>query len=177
MLIVDLNGQHLAKAQRDEVDSYCKNVLGLSTLYEDWRQARIDLVRLKNDHMRFVKDNTSMGSQWKIIRRQITLRISQLIDDPEVINHVSNGLYKFANPDDGALPPQLYCAVLSSIAKAIILQAEIEVTANKRSAIALAQVAHNLLSSLPYFTDILCAKLNQRVGGWKSCQGEITARD
>ncbi|TFK66010.1 hypothetical protein BDN72DRAFT_800509 [Pluteus cervinus] len=151
------------RAQKDKAAEDRKNV-GLSSAYEDWRQARIDLIRLKMDPMKFVKDN--MRSQWGAIRRQITSRISQLTNDPIVINRVSNEIYQLAKPNSGALPSQLYSAVLSSLAKAIILQAETEVTAEKRSAIPLAQTAYNLLSSLPQFTEIMYAKLTQRVGGW-----------
>ena len=54
------------------------------------------------------------------------------------------------------------------MAKAILLQAETEVTAEKRSAIPLAQVAAGLLATVPFFEDIFYAKLCQRAGGWPS---------
>lgn len=63
-------------------------------------------------------------------------------------------------------PKPIYFALLSSLAKAILLQAETEVTAEKRSAIPLAQVTANLLGTLDRFADIFWAKLCQRAGGW-----------
>lgn len=60
----------------------------------------------------------------------------------------------------------MYFALLSSLAKAILLQAETEVTAEKRSAAPLAQVAVNLLGELDGFAEAFWAKLCQRVGGW-----------
>lgn len=63
-------------------------------------------------------------------------------------------------------PKPIYFALLSSLAKGILLQAETEVTAEKRSAIPLAQVTINLLAVLERFYDILWAKLCQRAGGW-----------
>lgn len=60
----------------------------------------------------------------------------------------------------------MYIALLSSLSKAILLQAETEVTAEKKSAIPLAQVTTNLLMALPGFADIFWAKLCQRAGGW-----------
>ena len=60
----------------------------------------------------------------------------------------------------------MYHALLSSLSKAILLQAETEVTAEKRSAGPLAEVTANLLHRLPTFSDILFAKLVQRAGGW-----------
>lgn len=46
------------------------------------------------------------------------------------------------------------------------MQAETEVTAEKRSAIPLAQVTANLLAALDRFPDVFWAKLCQRAGGW-----------
>jgi nucleoporin GLE1 len=60
----------------------------------------------------------------------------------------------------------VYFALLASLAKAILLQAETEVTAEKRSALPLAQVTANLLGALNKFPDILWAKLVGRAGGW-----------
>lgn len=55
---------------------------------------------------------------------------------------------------------------MSSLSKAILLQAETEVVAEKRSAQPLAQVAFNLLETLEGFSEVFFAKLVQRVGGW-----------
>lgn len=57
-------------------------------------------------------------------------------------------------------------AVLSSLSKAILLQAEVEVTAEKRSAIPLARVASFFVQSLDRFPQIFYVKLVQRTGGW-----------
>jgi nucleoporin GLE1 len=65
-----------------------------------------------------------------------------------------------------ALPPDVYHASLSSLAKAILLQAETEVTAEKRSAKPLAQLALNSMNVLVGFSAVLWAKLCQRTGGW-----------
>lgn len=60
----------------------------------------------------------------------------------------------------------LYTGLLSSLGKTILLQAETEVTAEKKAAIPLAQVAFTLLDRLETFPDIFFAKLVQRCGGW-----------
>ena len=46
------------------------------------------------------------------------------------------------------------------------MQAETEVTAEKKSAIPLARLTVNLLMALDVFADIFWAKLCQRAGGW-----------
>jgi nucleoporin GLE1 len=55
---------------------------------------------------------------------------------------------------------------LSSLAKAILLQAETEVTAEKRSARPLAQLALNAMNVLDGFSSVFWARLCQRTGGW-----------
>jgi len=57
-------------------------------------------------------------------------------------------------------------AVLSSLSKAILLQAEVEVTAEKRSAVPLARVASFFVQHLERFPQIFYVKLIQRTGGW-----------
>jgi nucleoporin GLE1 len=127
-----------------------------------------------------------MKSEWAKRRRQITPKIGQLTDSREQINDIvglfrnpliernsiiiiipsqSNQLLQIIRLPQG-YPPQIYNALLSSLAKAILLQAETEVTAEKKSAIPLAQVAFNMLDQLEGFEDVFWAKLVQRVGGW-----------
>lgn len=57
-------------------------------------------------------------------------------------------------------------AVLHSLSKAILLQAEVEVTAEKRSATPLARVTSFFVLKLERFPQIFYAKLVQRTGGW-----------
>jgi nucleoporin GLE1 len=60
----------------------------------------------------------------------------------------------------------LYTGLLSSLGKILLKQAETEVTAEKKAAVPLAQVAFTLLDRLETFPDIFFAKLVQRCGGW-----------
>ena len=60
----------------------------------------------------------------------------------------------------------LYMAVIYSLSKAILLQAEVEVTAEKRSAAPLARVASFFVQTLDRFPQIFYMKLVQRTGGW-----------
>jgi len=60
----------------------------------------------------------------------------------------------------------LYMVVLYSLSKAILLQAEVEVTAEKRSAIPLAHVTSFFVQNLERFPQIFFMKLVQRTGGW-----------
>ena len=66
-------------------------------------------------------------------------------------------------------PQPLYLAALSSLSKSILLQAETEVAANKKSAHPLAFVTCTLLhhpSLSDAFPEVFFAKMVQRTGGW-----------
>ena len=60
----------------------------------------------------------------------------------------------------------LYGALLSGLAKAILLQAETEVSASSKTAVPLARVTALLLDALPNFHEAFWARMIQRVGGW-----------
>jgi nucleoporin GLE1 len=77
----------------------------------------------------------------------------------------SQQICEIVNPST-APSRDVYVALLSALAKAILLQAETEVTAEKRAAVPLARVTVNLLQALDGFADVLWAKLCQRTGGW-----------
>lgn len=124
--------------------------------------------------------------RWSRVRREITPKIGQLTNDTGVIQRVvcfshspflsgslltkitsqCKELLHLCHPKNFADNQDLYMAVLSSLAKAILLQAEVEVTAEKRSAIPLAQVASFFVLNLDRFPQIFYMKLVQRTGGW-----------
>ncbi|KAI9566073.1 GLE1-like protein-domain-containing protein [Boletus coccyginus] len=142
-----------------------RNALGITSSEEDWVHARHTLKNLKVGPMKTVKGDKVLKPQWNAIRRQITPKIGQLTQDPVTITRITDQISELILPQQG-LPQSLYLASLSSLAKAILLQAETEVTAEKKSAIPLARVTANLLERLPAFPDIFFAKLVQRSGGW-----------
>jgi nucleoporin GLE1 len=136
--------------------------------------------------MHTVKSTKQFKSTWSSIHRQITPKIGQLTNDPSSINLISTQLYNLLMPSATSAssfnapsqphPDEIYIPLLSSLAKAILLQAETEVTASKTAAVPLAMVAKNLLGTLPHFEDVLLAKMVQRVGGW-GVPTSLPARD
>ncbi|KAG9220039.1 hypothetical protein CCMSSC00406_0007899 [Pleurotus cornucopiae] len=148
------------KAERDQ-----RQALGVSTALEDWRQARQALHQLKTGATRPVKADKAVKSAWSALRRQITPKIGQLTNDDQTISRIASQIFGLLMPNP-SLPQQVYYSALSSLSKAILLQAETEVTAEKRAAIPLARVTRHLLSALPSFHFIFLAKLVQRVGSW-----------
>ncbi|KAF9479117.1 hypothetical protein BDN70DRAFT_906385 [Pholiota conissans] len=153
------------KKEASEVE--LRRMLSLSSSSEDWRVARTNLQNLKSGPMRFVKANKEMKAEWGRLRRQIVPKIGQLTNDPDAISRISQQLIEIARPSNQ--PPHnesIYFALCSSMAKCILLQAETEVLAEKRSAGPLAQVAFVLIETLEHFASIFFAKLVQRCGGW-----------
>jgi nucleoporin GLE1 len=139
--------------------------------------------QLKSGPIARVKADRESKKMWNDIRRKITPRVGQLTNEAQVIMNIVSHLIQrciTTTPDrDGqsqqivqllrpsnALPPDVYHASLSSLAKAILLQAETEVTAEKRSAKPLAQLTLNSIIALDGFSTVFWAKLCQRTGGW-----------
>ncbi|KAH9924024.1 GLE1-like protein-domain-containing protein [Fomitopsis serialis] len=154
-----------ARKEKEAAEAEQRDQLGFSTASEDWQGARENLKWLKTGPVKTVKSNKELKSLWSAGRRAITPKVGQLTNDPESIDRISRQLVEvvYGKPQH---PEAVYFALLSSLAKAILLQAETEVTAEKRSAGPLAQVAANLLGELSGFAEAFWAKLCQRTGGW-----------
>ncbi|EPQ51338.1 hypothetical protein GLOTRDRAFT_141097 [Gloeophyllum trabeum ATCC 11539] len=159
--------EEMTKAQAEKLKQEEKEreALGMTTAEDDWRRARDSLKRLKGGPMKTVKSNKELKSAWGKVRREITPKIGQLTNDTREIDRISHQIVDMIRPTQRQ-SGDLYYACLSSLAKAILLQAETEVTAEKRSALPLVQVTVNMLSALESFGEIFFAKLCQRSGGW-----------
>ncbi|TRM58987.1 GLE1-like protein-domain-containing protein [Schizophyllum amplum] len=154
-----------AMDERTKTEAEQRKTLGATTALDDWRIGRENLMRLKTENTRVVKADAQMKSAWGGLRRQVVRKFGQVTNDAESIARVSNEITQLAMPP-GGLHPLILNSFYSSIAKAIMQQAETEVTAEKASAIPIARVAHRLLGTLDGFADIFFAKLVQRVGAW-----------
>ncbi|KAJ7851654.1 GLE1-like protein-domain-containing protein [Mycena olivaceomarginata] len=152
-------------AERLEAEGKHRTAAGLTTPLDDWKNARKILTNLKQNTMHPIKTVKANKSAWGEQRRKITPKIGQLTNDPRSIQEITDFIYGQIMPPQRH-PPMLYTGLLSSLGKAILMQAETEVTAEKKAAIPLAQVAFTLLDRLETFPDIFFAKLVQRTGGW-----------
>ncbi|KAI0777666.1 GLE1-like protein-domain-containing protein [Trametes elegans] len=153
------------RVEQERAEEQERKALGFTTAFEDWKRARDTLKGLKSGPMKMVKSDKALKALWSAGRRAITPKIGQLTNDSHAILKISQQIVEIIRPLQPH-PPPVYAALLSSLAKAILLQAETEVTAEKRSAMPLAQVTTNLLSVLDGFADVFWAKLCQRAGGW-----------
>ncbi|KJA21837.1 hypothetical protein HYPSUDRAFT_140194 [Hypholoma sublateritium FD-334 SS-4] len=154
------------QSKREDDELELRKMLNLSTRSDDWRVARTNLHSLKSGPMRGVKAAKELRLEWGKLRRSVVPKIGQLTNDPVAIARISQQIIEICRPPGGSHDPTIYIALLSSVSKTIILQAETEVTAEKRSAGPLAQVAFALLDTLEHFPTIFFAKLVQRCGGW-----------
>ncbi|PPQ66920.1 hypothetical protein CVT26_010009 [Gymnopilus dilepis] len=160
------------RQRREDETKQLREKLHFMTSREEWKASRSDLMaspffRLKTGPMRLVKSQREVKSEWSRLRRQIVPKIGQLTNDAQSIAQISQQLVEILRPSRGPPHPEaIYLSLCSSLAKAILLQAETEVTAKKVSAGPLAQVAFNLLDTLDAFPVIFFAKLVQRCGGW-----------
>ncbi|KAF9807467.1 hypothetical protein IEO21_08215 [Rhodonia placenta] len=153
-----------AKTRKESLAAQKKKreLLGYTIGPEDFKYAQDTLSSLKRFRMRVVKSDPKLKAAWNAARRVITPKIGQLTDDPAAIARISEEICKTIS----AHSQPVFHALLSSLAKAILVQAETEVTAEPRSAVPLAQVTAALLVDLMDFEDIFWAKFTQRAGNW-----------
>ncbi|KAF7364869.1 hypothetical protein MVEN_00357200 [Mycena venus] len=154
------------KTDRLAAEGEFRKAAGLTTAQEDWRNARSIRMALKTNTMVPIKSVKANKSAWGEQRRKITPKIGQLTNDPRAIREITDFIHDQIIMPPQRHPPMLYTGLLSSLAKIILMQAETEVTAEKKSAIPLAQVTFTLLDRLETFPDIFFAKLVQRCGAW-----------
>ncbi|KAJ7069482.1 GLE1-like protein-domain-containing protein [Mycena amicta] len=154
------------KAARLAAEADGRKAIGITTAEDDWRMARSILLTIKADTMKPIKADKARRSVWGDYRRKITPKIGQLTNDSSAIRDITTFIQSQIMLPNPPHPPMLYTGLCSSLAKAILLQAETEVTAEKKAAIPLAQMTSSLLETLPFFPDVLFAKLSQRCGTW-----------
>ncbi|CCM04763.1 uncharacterized protein FIBRA_06953 [Fibroporia radiculosa] len=153
------------RREREQAEAKLRETLGITTATQDWCSARDMLRLLKAGPMVTVKANQNLKSIWSAGRRAIIPKIGQLTEDPQNILRIYEEIVVILRPKTPH-HQTVYFALLSNLAKAIFMQAEIEVTAEKRSAIPLAQLAVRLLVGIEGFAKIFWTKLCQRAGGW-----------
>ncbi|KAF7298730.1 hypothetical protein MIND_00820500 [Mycena indigotica] len=154
------------RAQDEQATADGRKTIGLTTAGEDWRTARSILMTIKNNTMKPIKTDKARRSMWGEYRRKITPKIGQLTNDSNSIRDITMFIQSQIMLPNPPHPPMLYTGLCSSLAKAILLQAETEVTAEKKAALPLAQLTHALLENLPSFPEVFFAKLVQRCGPW-----------
>ncbi|KAI6004398.1 GLE1-like protein-domain-containing protein [Pisolithus orientalis] len=146
------------RKEKEAEETENRKLSGMASADEDWKYARETLKNLKAGPMKTVKGDKALKSQWGAIRRQITPKIGQLTQDQATVTKIVRQLIELVRPPTPH-PQALYLAALSSLSKCILLQAETEVTAEKKSAFPLAAVTYT-------FPDVFYAKMVQRTGGW-----------
>jgi nucleoporin GLE1 len=112
-----------------------------------------------------VKDNDTLRPLLGQVRRAIVPKIGQLTNDQSEIDRISTEIIRIVNMQPPP-PEPLYFSILSALAKAILMQAETEVSARAVTAIPLSKVTIRLLSNITLFPEILYARMVQRTGGW-----------
>lgn len=142
-----------------------KAITGFESARDDWVSARTTLKELKEGPIKRLKSHSEMKKIWGKYRRMITPKIGQLTNDAQSIQRIMQDVKDIVVVQPPH-PPTLYAALLSSLAKAILLQAETEITASPISAVPLAKVTTRLLLEVPQFADIFYARILHRAGGW-----------
>ncbi|KAF8214965.1 GLE1-like protein-domain-containing protein [Mycena galopus ATCC 62051] len=154
------------RTDRLAAEEQFRKAVGLTTPQYDWQNARSILMTLKANTMKPIKAEKAKKSAWGEQRRKITPKIGQLTNDPKSIREITDFIHDQILMPPQRHPPMLYTGLLASLGKIILMQAETEVTAEKKAAIPLAQVVFTLLDRLETFPDIFFAQIVRRCGGW-----------
>jgi nucleoporin GLE1 len=149
----------------EKLQSQVKTITGFESARVDWVYARTSLKQLKEGPLKKLKSNAEMKKVWSKYRRMITPKIGQVTNDAPTVNRITQELTSVVLPNPPH-PATLYNGLLSSLSKAILFQAETEVTASPPSAIPLAQITARLLRTLPNFPQVFYARILHRSGGW-----------
>ncbi|KAG8905447.1 hypothetical protein FRB99_008944 [Tulasnella sp. 403] len=141
---------------------------------EEWETYRDRLKMLKTQIMprvRGMKQDESMINPdwrkvWSATRRSFTPKIGQVTNSMSEINRIAGLIHASLRPTPD-YPQPLYAALLSSLAKAFLLQAEAEVTAKPNTAFPLAKLILILVDlGHPLLPEMFMARLVGRTGGW-----------
>ncbi|KLO06245.1 hypothetical protein SCHPADRAFT_838304, partial [Schizopora paradoxa] len=103
---------------------------------------------------------------WSAQRRKITPKVGQLTDDPREIARILKAIIAPIPSVPGADQQNLHHALLSSVSKAVLSQAETEVTAHKAAARPLARVIVALIATYPLLGEIFWARMIGSIGVW-----------
>jgi len=177
------NARAQANAEQQEGQNL-RSALGLLEARALWLSGLKSLKTLKSVTMRAVKGPKAPDPEpanyqpppappvkklWNAQRRKITPKVGQLTDDPREIARITEELKGIVAPIPNipsADQQNLHHALLSSISKAVLSQAETEVTAHKAAARPLAQVIIALIAAYPLLGEIFWARMIGSIGVW-----------
>ncbi|KAG8912938.1 hypothetical protein FRC01_004824, partial [Tulasnella sp. 417] len=138
---------------------------------QEWETARNHLKKLKKDIMPLVRgnkgDDSMINSGWRKIwvtaKRFFTPRIGQVTNSQSAIDRIASEIHGKLSPSPTeTYPPQLYLAILSSLGKAFLLQAETEITAKKDTAFPLARLILKIIDlGHPMLAEAFMARMGQ----------------
>jgi len=172
-----------AKAEQ-QGDQSARSTLGIFHAEDLWLSGLKSLRALKTFTMRAVKGPKAPEPEpanyqpppvppvkklWNAQRRKITPKVGQLTDDPGEIARITDELKAIVAPIPNlpsADQQNLHFALLSSISKAVLSQAETEVTAHKAAAKPLARVIVGLIAAYPPLGEIFWARMIGSIGVW-----------
>lgn len=121
---------------------------------------RQDIQDIKKDVVEAMDSNKDFKKQVNVYKRRINVKFGQLSSSETQMNTISREVAELANATKQN--PLAYKWILNFIAKAVVAQAEAEVTVKPSAAVPLAGLAANLLNSLDGLEYYLCARLAKK---------------
>lgn len=117
---------------------------------------RQDVADIKRDVVDAVNGNKELKKQVGVVKRKINVKLGQLSNSVSQVSRICAEVTQLALYTQG--DPLAFKWILNFIAKAIVSQAEAEVTVKPTAALPLGRLAVHLLHHLPGFYYFLCAR-------------------
>lgn len=121
---------------------------------------RQDIQDIKKDVVEAMDGNKDFKKQVSVYKRRINVKFGQLSSSETQMNTISREVAELANATKQN--PLAYKWILNFISKAVVAQAEAEVTVKPSAAVPLASLAANLLNSLDGLEYYMCARFAKK---------------
>lgn len=115
-----------------------------------------DIADIKRDVVQPVNNNKDLKKQVGVVKRKINIKLGQLSNSMAQLNTICNEVVELAQYTKG--DPLAFKWILNFIAKAIVSQAEAEVTVKPTAALPLGRLAMHLLKHLDGLYYFMCAR-------------------
>lgn len=153
------NKLKLREKIKKEQESAARKPKGLTDFSEIEKQLvehRKKIDSIKEEVVKPMNEAKDLKKHASVLKRKINIKLGQLSNSMSQLNQISRDVVNIAN--ETASNQLAYNWILNFISKAIVSQAETEVTVKPTAALPLARLSMHLLHNLPGLYDFLCPR-------------------
>ncbi|CCE80206.1 Piso0_003308 [Millerozyma farinosa CBS 7064] len=145
------------KKKLEESAKVNKGFTNFSAVEEEFLQRKKDIVDIKENIVKPVNTNKELKKQVGVLKRRLNPKFGQLSNSFAQLNNVASEVVSIINESKN-INNEAFKWILNFVAKAIISQAEAEVTVKPTASLPLARLSYILLTQFPEFEYFLNAR-------------------